>query len=225
MQSARGYILHRRPYKETSLLADIYTLEHGLVRAVVNGVRKSKRQSAAEPFSCYELLLSGRSELKTARLMTSLKTVSLPMGASLYSGLYVNELMLRAEKHAASNIELFAAYEWVLTQLETIENLALALRQFELLLLKAHGMEIAFTKDTSGKDIEPNRFYRFVTGSGFQMCLENSEPNPISGNILTAIAAGESTANCSNTMKYICRLALMPLVGSEPFESRKLFTK
>ena len=42
-----GYVLHRMPYRETSLLIDVFSESMGIVRGVAKGVRGSKLTARA----------------------------------------------------------------------------------------------------------------------------------------------------------------------------------
>ncbi|MGO3275086.1 DNA repair protein RecO, partial [Halomonas sp.] len=48
-----AFLLHRRPYRETSALVDLLTLNHGRVRAVAHGGQRpgSKSRQRLQPFT------------------------------------------------------------------------------------------------------------------------------------------------------------------------------
>ena len=89
--------MHGRPYSETSLLLDLFTEGHGRVRLLAKGAR-SKRSSlkgALQPFTPLLVRWGGKGEVKTLRNAEPV-SLGLPLtGISLYSGLYVNELVSR----------------------------------------------------------------------------------------------------------------------------------
>ena len=59
----RGYVLHLRPYRETSAIAEILTLEHGRIGAVVRGLKKKRPNQSLQPFQRYVLTWRGQREL------------------------------------------------------------------------------------------------------------------------------------------------------------------
>jgi DNA repair protein RecO (recombination protein O) len=109
--SQDAFVLHLRPYRETSAIAELMTLEHGRVSVVARGVRGKKRKGAATltPFVRSLVGWSGRGALRT---LTSFEPTEHHwlVGKSLYAGLYVNELMLRLLRSDDPHAELFRGY-------------------------------------------------------------------------------------------------------------------
>ena len=92
-----AYVLHRRPYRETSYIVDFFTLEEGRVSAVAKGVKNSKsdKKSLLQPFQHLRLQLSGKSELKNLRHVESVSPSINLVGTALFCAMYVNELTNR----------------------------------------------------------------------------------------------------------------------------------
>ena len=143
----RAFVLHARPWSETSLMLDLFSEEAGRVRVVAKGARRkrSNLKGALQPFTPLLVRWSGRGEVKN---LTSAEAVSLALplsGISLYSGLYVNELVSRVLEPETRFSELFFDY------LHCIQSLAgtsgspePALRRFELALLGHLGYGIDY---------------------------------------------------------------------------------
>ena len=94
-----AYVLHKRPYRETSMLVDFFTLEQGRVSAVAKGARgnsKSDRKSLLQGFQKAELDLSGRSNLKNLGKIEASGAVIRLSEKALYCGFYLNEILSRA---------------------------------------------------------------------------------------------------------------------------------
>ncbi len=131
----RAFVLHSRPWSETSLMLDVFTEESGRVRLVAKGARskRSNLKGALQPFTPLLVRFGGRGEVKTLRSAEAV-SLALPLsGITLYSGLYVNELISRVLEHETRFSELFFDY------LHCIQALAgasgspePALRRFEL---------------------------------------------------------------------------------------------
>ncbi|VDZ98776.1 DNA recombination and repair protein RecO [Salmonella enterica subsp. enterica] len=108
----RAFVLHSRPWSETSLMLDVFTEESGRVRLVAKGARskRSNLKGALQPFTPLLLRYSGRGEVKTLRSAEAV-SLALPLsGITLYSGLYINELLSRVLEYETRFSELFFDY-------------------------------------------------------------------------------------------------------------------
>jgi DNA repair protein RecO (recombination protein O) len=92
-----AFLLHRRDYRETSALADFFTVEHGVISGVVKGARGSikSQRLPLQPFICLSISWQGHHDLKTIKSVEAVNNAPLLSGAQLFCGLYVNELLLR----------------------------------------------------------------------------------------------------------------------------------
>lgn len=234
-----GYVLHKRAYRETSLLVDFFTLEQGKVGAVAKGARgnaKSDRKSLLQPLQKIEFELSGRSNLKNlGRLEASSASVRLSQNA-LYCAFYINEILSRALPEAEPISDLFHHYEQTLNQLLDVKSNSLSdfepiLREFEFTLLLTLGYlpDFAYAMDT-GNPIDATLSYVFDPQGGF-LQTHPGMINAISGACLIAIAKGdyqheqnlEFATQARKAAKQICRMALKEVIGDKPIKSRELF--
>ncbi len=71
LEADTAYILHKRPYRETSLLVDFFSFEHGRSSAVWRAARGAKRRISSEPFHALRISCFGRNELKTLSAVES----------------------------------------------------------------------------------------------------------------------------------------------------------
>ena len=106
--SQPAYVLHSRSYKESSSLVDLLTPQ-GRTRAVLRGAR-GKAGSLVRPFIPLELELRGRSELKTVARLEAAGTPNMLSGDALFSGLYLNELLIRLLPAEDAHPLLFEQY-------------------------------------------------------------------------------------------------------------------
>ena len=108
----RAFVLHSRPWSETSLLLDLFSEQHGRVKVLAKGAR-SKRSSlkgALQPFTPLLVRWGGRGEVKTLRGAEPV-SLALPLSRTTrYCGLYVNELLSRVPEHETAFHELFFDY-------------------------------------------------------------------------------------------------------------------
>ncbi|MGI9308599.1 MAG: DNA repair protein RecO, partial [Gammaproteobacteria bacterium] len=159
-----GYVLHTRRYRETSLLLEAFTLDHGRVGLIARGANrpKSRLGGILSPFQPLALSWSGRGELKT--LVRAELTAPAPMliGERLMSAFYVNELIMSFLHRTDAHRDLFAHYSNLVTDLRTDQELQPLLRQFELLLLAEVGYGLNLDHDAeSGEALEPDSHYRY----------------------------------------------------------------
>ena len=103
-QEIHGYILHRRSYRETSFLVDVFSVELGKCRFVARGVRspKSDRKSVLQPFQYVQCELSGKGELKNLVRAEILEKPHQLTAQRLFCGMYVNEDSVRNQMEGAA---------------------------------------------------------------------------------------------------------------------------
>jgi DNA repair protein RecO (recombination protein O) len=120
-----GFILHRRPYRETSFLLDIFSLEWGKVSAVAKGIRgaKNDKKSLLQPFQSLQLSLAGKHELKNLHQVEALAPSLNLQGTRLFSAMYINELLNRLLTHDMPQAELFLLYHTTLHALASEQSL------------------------------------------------------------------------------------------------------
>ncbi|MDH5435585.1 MAG: DNA repair protein RecO, partial [Gammaproteobacteria bacterium] len=166
--SQQGYILHARPYRETSLLLDVFTPDFGRVGLVARGVRgkKSKTHGILQPLVPLLLTWCGKGELYT---MVSAEThAGLPQkqGRMLMSCLYVNEILLRLLHRNDAHPALYTAYEHFLTKVNE-DNEEIMLRIFEKKLLNDIGYGLILHLDANtGNPIDSDKLYQYIPEHG-----------------------------------------------------------
>ena len=226
-----AYILHSRPYRDSSLIAELLTLEHGRISVVVRGVKGSGKaaqlkRSLLQPFIPLLASWQGKSDLKTLIHIEANGTPLSLQGRDLFSALYINELLTRLLPQSVAQPELFQLYQWALASLPPTEFIDVVLRRFELQLLECLGYGLVLSGELeSGAPIEAEAIYRFYPDQGFRR--ENvdslSRPQQFSGADLLALAENDFSPRVRQAAKRLCRLALKPHLGSKPLKSRDLF--
>ena len=235
-----AYVIHSRPYRDTSLLVDFLTPDYGRISAIVKGVRAStktakQRRSLIQPFVPLLVSWGGRSALKTLFHCEAQKPAVLLhkhgitsdrlQGERLFCAMYVNELLMRLLKAEDVSHSLYHLYQQVLSYLAGNDPVDLILRQFEFSLLDELGYGLNFDVDTeSGEPIKADCYYRFSADQGFS--LFSSAPsgeNVFIGTDIIALAQGDSSPQSRAIAKRICRVALGFHLGAKPLKSRELF--
>ena len=225
-----AWLLHSRPYKERSVIAEFLVEDYGRLAMVVRGVRQAKSRTAPllQPFTQVWLNWRGRSELKTLTSIELSRSIRLS-GQSLYCGFYVNELIMRAVLPGQPMDGLPELYEKVIEMLQGKEALEPVLRWFELELLELTGYLPDLEHDmTTGQAIQSDASYCLLPEQGL-VRLKADMPvkaDCFVGAALQAMAAREFTqGQWLPSFKRFTRLALLPLIGEKPLQSRELFTR
>ena len=176
----KGYVLHSYPYRETSLILQVWTEKHGRMGLVAKGARRPKSSSRAVliPFQPLALDWFGRGELKTLKTAEPSTPATPLAGSSLLSAFYLNELLLKLTTREDPHEGLFAAYDEAIASLRAISReiragaSALApiepvLRRFELRLLQELGYALELTREAGTQaPIVAEREYLYVVERG-----------------------------------------------------------
>lgn len=219
--SQPAYVLHSRAYRESSALVDLLTPQ-GRLRAVLRGAR-GKAGTLARPFIPIEVELRGRGELKNIGRLEAAGIPNLLMGEALYSGLYLNELLIRllpAQDPYPAIFEHYALTVLALTQGRALEPL---LRAFEWRLLDELGYGFALDHDCHGQPVSAGSLYRLQVDSGLEPVAQ-FQPGVFQGGDLLAMAKADWVApGALSAAKRLMRQALAPHLGGRPLVSRELF--
>ncbi|WP_233842963.1 DNA repair protein RecO [Dyella sp. 2HG41-7] len=185
-----AYVLHTRPYRETSLLIECLTRDYGRLGIVARGVRSERgrtQRSQLEPFQALAVNLQMRGELATLRGVDS---TALPLrltGDAGLAGLYVNELVVRLTERQDPHPTLYLAYAQTLERLAGSQALAWHLRRFERDLLAALGYALQLDIDAdSGQPLMSDVLYVYRPEHGPVRCRAN-EPFAVRGGDLSAL--------------------------------------
>ena len=223
----RAFVLHTRPWSETSLLLDVFTQESGRIRLIAKGARarRSNLKGALQPFVPLLIRFGGRGEVKTLRGAEAV-SLALPLnGISLYSGLYVNELLARVLEQETRFSDLFFDYLHCIQELAGSDGTPEpALRRFELALLGHLGYGVDFLHCAgTGEAVSDSMTYLYREEKGFiaSMVINNSS---FTGYQLKALAERTfAEVDTLRAAKRFTRMALKPYLQGKPLKSRELF--
>lgn len=223
----RAFVLHSRPYSETSLLLDFFTEGEGKIRLLAKGARRNRSplRGCLQPFTPLLIRWGGKGEIKTL-ISADPVSLALPLtGTVLYSGLYLNELTARVLEFGTPYSALFFDYLSCLQILAASEHTPeFALRRFELALLSYLGYGVDFLHCAgSGEHVSDTMTYRYREEKGFIGSLVVDQLS-FTGKQLKALASREfPDADTLKAAKRFTRLALKPYLGGKPLKSRELF--
>jgi DNA repair protein RecO (recombination protein O) len=191
LEQQPAFVLHSRPYRETSLLLECLTRDIGRVGVVARGVRGARsrvQRAQLEPFQSLLLDLQLRGELATLR---HAELASLPLrlsGDAALAGLYVNELVVRLTERQDPHPTIYSAYARTLGRLSTGESLSWQLRRFERDLLASLGYAMQLD-DEAGSDepLQPDATYTYRPEHGAVRCRD-TDPHALKGSVLLALS-------------------------------------
>ncbi|MFB9885923.1 DNA repair protein RecO [Balneatrix alpica] len=228
--SQPAYLLHARPYRETSLLLTLLTPDEGKLGLVAKGARRpqSRQRSLLQPFLPLQINYSGRASLRN---LQSVEANGLPahlQGRVLISGLYLNELLVRLLAEGEPQPRLFVTYAWALQHLAEEGALEAVLRRFEKELLAELGFALNLSHCVEGQPLQAQSWYQFDPQQGLQR-LASGAHNPqyhYPGWVLLALAEDDyQQPQVRRLGKILLRQALQPHLGEKPLHSRLLFQR
>ncbi|MCC8475136.1 DNA repair protein RecO [Xanthomonas arboricola] len=169
IEHERGFILHVRAWRETSLLVEVLTEQHGRVGLLARGVhgpRKQALRAALQPLQLIQFTAVQRGELAQLRQAEALDTAPRLAGESMLAGFYISELLLRLAPRNDPVPELFDCYAQARAHLASGLPLAWGLRQFERDVLDGLGFAFDLQHDRDGQPIDPAARYRLDPQEG-----------------------------------------------------------
>ncbi|WP_410804725.1 DNA repair protein RecO [Marinobacter sp. KMM 10035] len=227
-QQEPAYVIHRRPWRETSLMVDLFTLNHGRLSVVARGAsgNKSPLKAQLQPFQPLMLSWVGRGDLKTLTDVDVRDGQALHRTVSLYSGLYLNELIQRVLPEADPHPTLFAAYIEALDQLAQTSDVEPVLRKFEQAFAAALGYDFRWDEvmDT-GQPVHAAQVYCYDPEQGIVAAVSAGvRLQNLPGETLLALASGDYESTASRRVsKRVMRVLTDYLLQGRPLNSRSLF--
>ncbi len=222
------FILHSRPYLESSLILDIFSRKYGRLHLIAKGAKreKSKFSGLLQPYQRLLMAWQGRSELMTLTdVEMEIESCELS-DVQVIAGFYINELLTRLLHQHESHPELFDLYDEMLLKLSISVSVDKALRLFEKGLLQSlgYGLVLDHVID-GGQVIEVDKVYYYQLDKGplKDMPLTKNYIE-ISGKSLLALDREEleDKQNLEET-KYLMRFILQRHLGDKPLVSRVLY--
>ena len=223
------YVLHTFPFKETSLVVELFSQQFGRIAVVAKGARRphSAMRGLLQSFQLLSGCWSGKNELKTLHSLDWSAGLTLIKGEALMCGFYVNELLLRLLPREDAHENLFIYYMATLNTLAKGGNLATTLRRFELKMLQEMGYAVPLLHDNNDVPILENSTYRYQAEDGAvklngQLNTSNHSIQ-LSGKTMLDIAHDDYTdVTTQNQSKGLMRYLLAHYLGDKPLHTRQL---
>lgn len=224
----QAYVLHSRAYRNTSLIVEVLTREHGRLSLVAKGAKRGNSPLAGklQPYQLLFLEWGGQNELQTLyKAETHTRSHKPLAGDALYHGFYLNELLMRLLHRHDAHPELFDDYAVCLQSLVQSDYKDVPLRYFELQLLESLGYAVNLLQDVrNDKAVSPDRVYYYIIEQG-PIADEGSEMDAlrVSGETLQALAVHNlSQDRHRNEAKLLMRSVLDHYLGDRPLKAREL---
>lgn len=224
-----AYVLHARPWRETSLLVEVLCAEHGRLGLVARGVRGAKRQAlraALQPMQHIRFEAVLRGELAHLNSAEALDAAPRLQGERALSGFYASELVLRLAPRQDPQPDLYVVYGELRARLGADEPLAWTLRRFERDLLDALGVGLDHAHEGDGDPVDPAARYRLDPGHGpvrVRGERGGERARSATGRALLALAADTAPpAEDLGGLRRVLREVLESHLGGRPLASWQL---
>lgn len=221
-----GFVLHSYPYKETSLIVDVFTRDYGRVALVAKGAKRphSRLRGVLQTFQPLSVGWSGKGEVRT---LTSAEWVGgMPPleKAALLCGFYLNELLFKMLARDDPHPVLFDHYVATLNQLAHLEPAQIVLRKFERALLQETGVGGDLTHCVStGALVDPDLTYVVEPERGVRMTVASDTAPRVSGKTLLDMEQENYTDAVTQTQsKFLMRYLLAHHLGGTPLNTRQI---
>jgi DNA repair protein RecO (recombination protein O) len=226
------FVLHTYPFKETSLVVELFARDFGRVAAVAKGARRP-RSAMRGMLQSFQPLLgawSGKNELRNLHSLDWGEGLLLLQGQALMCGFYMNELLLRLLPREDAHEALFDYYAHTLRTLSggpgRSQDTAITLRRFELRLLQEMGYAVPLEQDEHGLSVEAGRSYLYIPERGACGLPEKSVRQngvQLSGKTLLDMAQDVyDEAQTRQQSKQLMRMLLGHYLGDKPLHTRQL---
>ncbi len=225
-----AYVLHSHPFRETSLIVEVFSRDFGRLALLARGARRprSALRGLLMSFQPIEVAWAGKGEVLT--LMKAEWQGGLPLlaGEALFCGYYLNELLMHLLPREDAHERLFACYGEMLARLANAPHGKVReadLRSFEKALLRELGYGLALDRDSEGRAILLDSHYTYRMEQG-PVRLEHAEAaaQVVSGKTLLDLEAEDFTDPRSRgEAKMLMRTLMAYYLAGTELETRKIF--
>lgn len=222
-----AFVLHSYPYRETSLVLEVFSRQHGRVALVARGARRPRSALRGLLMAFQPLSLSwfGKHELRTLHGAEWQGGQPQLQGTGLLCGFYLNELLLNLMARDDPHQHLFDYYQQTLQRLAQEDDHASTLRCFEKHMLQELGYALLLEREAQGgKPIDAQRRYRYVIEHG-ALPEEEGEAGGLSvlGKTLRDMAADDyRDVTSAQQSKQLMRMLLNHHLAGKPLHTREL---
>ncbi len=228
--SQNTWILSTRAYRDTSVIADCFTLNYGRISIIAKGAKqnRSRFRGLLQPFRGIQLSwIEGNSDLFTLLDVDEVPHANVLLsGTALYCGFYLNELMARLLHIHDPHPLLYEVYSYTLSQLLNSDpsNIKYILRVFEKRMLQSIGYALVLNRESAtGAEIEPENLYKYIPEVGPVVATQHDTGFTLHGSTLLALESEQyMDTTAEDESRYLMRYMLKYYLGDKPLKSREL---
>jgi len=223
-----GFVLHSYPFRETSLIVEVFTRQHGRLALIARGARRPRSllRGQVQPFTPLLLSWFGKSEVRTLHGAEWQGGLAPLAGMPLLCGFYLNELLLKLLPRDDPHEALFDYYQDTLSELSQPANNGLerVLRRFERHLLSEIGYAATFHEEAeTAQPVREEQAYYFVPERGPYAGEDNGSGIPVSGRTLLDMDQDRFESPVTRAeAKQLMRALINHHLGGKPLYTRQM---
>jgi DNA repair protein RecO (recombination protein O) len=226
-QDELAFVLHSYPFRETSLILDVFSRSHGRLAMVARGARRPKSSLRGLLMNFQPLLLSwfGKGEVRTLHSAEWQGGQPYLQGTALMCGFYLNELLLNLLARDDPHEQLFDYYRATLYRLAHEADQGATLRCFEKHLLQELGYALLLDRESGGgQAIQAELCYRYAVERGALPDDGDARAGlPVLGKTMLDMAADDYTDPITaQQSKQLMRVLLNHHLGGKTLHTREL---
>lgn len=230
VDSQPAYVLHSYPFRETSLIVEVFSRDFGRIALLARGARRPRAaiRGLLMAFQPLEIGWAGKGEVLTLMKAEWQGGQPLLAGEALFCGYYLNELLMHLLPREDAHERLFAKYAEMLIRLAADpsgKSREADLRAFEKALLQELGYGLMLERDSGGRNIDPEAFYAYRMEQGpVRLEHESAAPQVVLGQTLLDLAGENFEAPRSrHEAKVLMRTLMAYYLAGKELETRKIF--
>lgn len=222
-----AFVLHSYPFRETSLILDVFSRSHGRLAIIARGARRPRSALRGLLMNFQPLLLSwfGKGEVRTMHSAEWQGGQPYLQGTALMCGFYLNELLLNLLARDDPHEKLFDYYRATLQRLALESDHAATLRCFEKHLLQELGYALVLEREAGGgRAIQAELCYRYAVERGAMPDDGDARTGlPVQGKTLLDMAADDyADPATAQQSKQLMRVLLNHQLGGKTLHTRDL---
>lgn len=225
-----AFVLHSTPFRETSLIVEVFTRDFGRMALLARGARRPRAaiRGLLMGFQPLEIAWAGKGEVLTLMKAEWQGGQPLLAGEALFCGYYLNELLMHLLPREDPHEHLFDCYAEMLRRLAADPGGKVReadLRNFEKALLQELGYGLTLAHDSAGDPVVPEAFYTYRMEQGpVRLAHEEATVQIVLGKTLLDLDAGDfSDPRSRQEAKALMRALMAYYLAGKELETRKIF--
>ena len=225
-----AFVLHSYPFRETSLIVEVFSRDYGRVALLARGARRprSALRGLLLAFQPLELAWAGKGEVQTLMKVEWQGGQPLLTGKALFCGYYLNELLMHLLPREDAHEQLFSRYAEMLSRLGADPSGKVReadLRSFEKALLQELGYGLTLNHDSTGSAIVADAYYTYRMEHGpVRLAHSEASAQVVRGKTLLDLAAEDfSDPRSRIEAKQLMRILMAYYLAGKELETRKIF--